>query len=108
MTAMTTEESVKIGSRNLSVILAPIDFPAIATAPMPFVLNSMRSLTNCWFSFVFMPFAKHDLAHARLETLRLKLFKVGAQFLAHRSPLLVSSLLKLARTRSVRGGVEKT
>ena len=41
-------ESARIGSRNLSGILALIGFPAIATAPMPFVLNSMRLLTNCW------------------------------------------------------------
>ena len=48
MTAMMSEESARIGSRNLSAILALTGFPAIASAPMPFVLNSMRSLTNCW------------------------------------------------------------
>ena len=48
MTAMMSEESARIGSRNLSAILALTGFPAIAPAPMPFVLNSMRSLTNCW------------------------------------------------------------
>ena len=48
MTAMTTEESARIGSRNLSAILALTGFPAIAIAPMPFDLNSMRWLTNCW------------------------------------------------------------
>src|SRR5262249_37290617 len=40
-----SEESVRIGSKNLSVILAPIGFPVIAIAPMPFVLNSMRLRT---------------------------------------------------------------
>ena len=48
MTAMTTEESARIGSRNLSAILALIGFPAIAIAPMLFDLNSMRSLTSYW------------------------------------------------------------
>src|SRR5262249_36907853 len=45
--AVSTEESARIGSKNLSAILAPIGFPVIATAPMLFDLSSMPSLTNC-------------------------------------------------------------
>ncbi len=48
MTAMMTEESARIGSRNLSAILALTGFPAIAIAPMLFDLTSMRSLTSYW------------------------------------------------------------
>ena len=48
MTAMTSVASARIGSRNLSATLVLTGFPVIATAPMPFVLNSMRLLTNCW------------------------------------------------------------
>src|SRR6185503_10494842 len=56
MTAMPSEESARIGSKNLSAILAPIGFPAIAIAPMLFDFNSMRSLTSCWCCSVSTPF----------------------------------------------------
>src|SRR5215831_8550397 len=55
ITTMMSEESARIGSRNLSAILAPIGFPVIAIALIPFDFNSMRSLTSCWCSFAFIP-----------------------------------------------------
>jgi hypothetical protein len=51
---------------------------------------------------------KTHLAHVRLETLRLKLFKVGARFVQSARRLWFSSLFELARTRSVRGGLAST
>ena len=47
MTAMTSVAR-RESDQGLSAILALTGFPVIATAPMPFVLNSMRWLTNCW------------------------------------------------------------
>src|SRR5262244_832371 len=75
MTPMMTEESARIGSRNLSAILALTGFPA----------NAFRLKLHALAYQLLVLFRLHalrttDLAHARLETLRLKLFKVGARF----------------------------
>src|SRR3989337_2224787 len=56
LTAMTTEESARIGSKNLSATFAPIGSPVIAIVPMPFDFNSMRWLTSYWCCSVATPF----------------------------------------------------
>ena len=81
LTTTMTEDSARTGSKNSSAIFTPTGYRATAIAPMLFGFNSTHSLTSCWVLFCWHALTpKLDLAHVRLETLRVKLFKVGARF----------------------------